>query len=122
MPAPHRERLREPGLLKPRQPAPPEQGAKPGPGPARTDVSSDREGDAVSATQTRSRFLERLQNGPAIVADGGMGALLSAAVPRLRCPEEANLRAPDACVSLHVSLINASAELIWTTTCSANQP
>src|SRR2546426_942415 len=25
-----------------------------------------------------------------------MGALISAAVPRLRCPEEANLRAPDA--------------------------
>ena len=41
-----------------------------------------------------SRFLERLRSGPPIVADGGMGALISAAVPRLRCPEEANLRAP----------------------------
>jgi len=75
----------------------------------------------VSATQTRSRFLERLQNGPAIVADGGMGALLSAAVPRLRCPEEANLRAPDAVVSLHVSFINAGAELIETNTFGANR-
>src|SRR5947199_1816890 len=121
MPAPHRERLREPGLLKPRQPAPPEQGAKPGPGPARTDVSSDREGDAVSATQTRSRFLERLQNGPAIVADGGMGALLSSAVPRLRCPEEANLRAPDAVVSLHVGFINAGADLIEANSFGANR-
>ena len=75
----------------------------------------------MSATQTRSRFLERLQHGPAIVADGGMGALLSAAVPRLRCPEEANLRAPDAVVSLHVSFINAGAELIETNTFGANR-
>src|SRR4051794_5255694 len=79
------------------------------------------EGDAVSATQTRTRFLERLQHGPAIVADGGMGALLSAAVPRLRCPEEANLRAPDAVVSLHVSFINAGAEVIETNTFGANR-
>ncbi|MBW8742550.1 MAG: bifunctional homocysteine S-methyltransferase/methylenetetrahydrofolate reductase [Acidobacteria bacterium] len=75
----------------------------------------------MSATQTRTRFLERLQHGPAIVADGGMGALLSAAVPRLRCPEEANLRAPDAVVSLHVSFINAGAELIETNTFGANR-
>src|SRR5436305_1611649 len=50
-----------------------------------------------------------------------MGALLSAAVPRLRCPEEANLRAPDAVVSLHVSFINAGAELIETNTFGANR-
>src|SRR5919201_2917323 len=68
------------------------------------DVSSESEGDEVPAqTQTRNRFLERLETGPAIVGDGGMGALLSAAVPRLRTPEEANLRAPQAVVSLHVS-------------------
>ncbi len=71
--------------------------------------------------QTRSRFLERLEHGPAIVGDGGMGALLSAAVPRLRTPEEANLRAPDAVVSLHVSFINAGAELIETNTFGANR-
>jgi methionine synthase I (cobalamin-dependent)/5,10-methylenetetrahydrofolate reductase len=75
----------------------------------------------VSATETRNRFLGRLRNGPAIVGDGGMGALLSAAVPRLRCPEEANLRAPDAVVSLHVSFINAGAELIETNTFGANR-
>ncbi|HVM16199.1 MAG TPA: bifunctional homocysteine S-methyltransferase/methylenetetrahydrofolate reductase [Gaiellaceae bacterium] len=68
-----------------------------------------------------SRFLERLRNGPAIVADGGMGALVSAAVPRLRCPEEANLRAPQAVVSLHVSFINAGADLIETNTFGANR-
>ena len=48
-----------------------------------------------------------------------MGALLSAAVPRLRSPEEANLRAPDAVVSLHVSFINAGADLIETNTFGA---
>jgi methionine synthase / methylenetetrahydrofolate reductase (NADH) len=72
-------------------------------------------------TQTRNRFLERLASGPAIVGDGGMGALLSAAVPRLRTPEEANLRAPDAVVSLHVSFIKAGAELIETNTFGANK-
>jgi methionine synthase / methylenetetrahydrofolate reductase(NADPH) len=72
-------------------------------------------------TQTHNRFLERLETGPAIVGDGGMGALLSAAVPRLRSPEEANLRAPEAVVSLHVSFINAGAELIETNTFGANR-
>jgi methionine synthase / methylenetetrahydrofolate reductase(NADPH) len=69
----------------------------------------------------QNRFLERLQSGPAIVGDGGMGALLSAAVPRLRTPEEANIRAPQAVVSLHVSFINAGAELIETNTFGANR-
>src|SRR5580765_1408258 len=79
-------------------------------------------GDGVAAaTAQRNRFLERLEHGPAIVGDGGMGALLSAAVPRLRCPEEANLRAPEAVVSLHVSFINAGAELIETNTFGANR-
>jgi homocysteine S-methyltransferase len=68
-----------------------------------------------------SRFLERLANGPPIVADGGMGALISAAVPRLRCPEEANLRAPQAVVSLHLSFVNAGAELIETNSFGANR-
>ena len=50
-----------------------------------------------------------------------MGALITGAVPRLRCPEEANLRAPEAVVSLHVSFINAGAELIETNTFGANR-
>jgi len=80
------------------------------------------EGDEVPAQiQTRNRFLDRLEAGPVIVGDGGMGALLSAAVPRLRTPEEANLRAPQAVVSLHVSFINAGAELIETNTFGANR-
>src|ERR1700704_2772409 len=67
------------------------------------------------------RFETRLREGPPIVADGGMGALLTAAVPRLRSTEEANLRAPEAVVSLHVSFINAGAELIETNTFGANR-
>src|ERR671927_1065086 len=66
-------------------------------------------------------FESRLSQGPPLVADGGMGALLTAAVPRLRTTEEANLRAPEAVVSLHVSFINAGAELIETNTFRANR-
>src|SRR2546423_5044518 len=69
-----------------------------------------------------NRFLERLSNGQVIVADGGMGALISSAVPRLRCPEEANLRAPDSVVAVHVGYIRAGAELIETNTFGANRP
>jgi methionine synthase / methylenetetrahydrofolate reductase(NADPH) len=68
-----------------------------------------------------TRFQERLRTGPPIVADGGMGALLSGAVPRLRCPEEANLRAPESVVALHASFIRAGAELIETNTFGANR-
>src|SRR5215210_1233977 len=50
-----------------------------------------------------------------------MGVLVSGAVPRVRCPEEANLRAPEAVVSLHVSFINAGADLIETNTFGANR-
>ena len=68
-----------------------------------------------------SRFEERLRTGPPIVADGGMGTLLSGAVPRLRCPEEANLRAPESVVAFHASFIRAGAELIETNTFGANR-
>ena len=68
-----------------------------------------------------SRFLERLESGPIVVGDGGMGALISSAVPRLRCPEEANLRAPEAVVSLHVSFINSGADLIEANSFGANR-
>ena len=68
-----------------------------------------------------SRFLERLAEGPPIVADGGMGALVSSAVGRLRCPEEANLRSPESVLSLHLGFIRAGAELIETNTFGANR-
>ena len=67
------------------------------------------------------RFSERVATGPIIVGDGGMGALISSAVPRLRCPEEANLRAPESVVALHVGFINAGADLIETNTFGANR-
>src|SRR5579864_803907 len=69
-----------------------------------------------------SRFLERLASGPPIVADGGTGAVLASAVPRLRCPEEANLRAPESVVDVHLGYIHAGAELIETNTFGANGP
>jgi homocysteine S-methyltransferase len=69
-----------------------------------------------------SRFLERLAAGVPIVADGGMGAILASAVTRLRCPEEANLRAPESVVDLHLGYIRAGAELIETNTFGANRP
>jgi homocysteine S-methyltransferase len=68
-----------------------------------------------------SRFLDRLASGPPIVADGGTGALLSGAVPGLRCPEEANLRSPESVVAVHTSYIAAGAELIETNTFAANR-
>jgi homocysteine S-methyltransferase len=67
-------------------------------------------------------LLDRLREGPPIVADGGTGTLISAAAPRLRCPEEANIRAPDTVVSIHLSFINAGAELVETNTFGANRP
>jgi homocysteine S-methyltransferase len=68
-----------------------------------------------------SRFLDRLANGPPLVADGGTGALLAGAVPGLRCPEEANIRAPESVVAVHASYIAAGAELIETNTFAANR-
>src|SRR5436189_3873452 len=68
-----------------------------------------------------SRFHERLAAGQPIVADGGTGVLLLSSVQRLRCPEEACLRAADTVTALHVSFIQAGAELIETNTFGANR-
>ena len=68
-----------------------------------------------------SRFEQRLSTGPIVVGDGGMGVLITSAVPRLRCPEEANLRAPESVVTLHTSFIRAGADLIETNTFGANR-
>src|SRR4026207_990915 len=68
-----------------------------------------------------SRFEQRLHDGPIVVGDGGMGVLVTSAVPRLRSPEEANLRAPESVVTLHTSFIRAGADLIETNTFGANR-
>jgi len=69
-----------------------------------------------------SRFLERLAGGgPPLVGDGGMGTLVSSAVARLRCPEEANLRAPESVLSLHLGFIRAGADIVETNTFGANR-
>jgi homocysteine S-methyltransferase len=67
------------------------------------------------------RFLARLSQGPPIVGDGGMGTLISSAASRLRCPEEANLSAPESVLSLHLGFIRAGADLIETNTFGANR-
>jgi homocysteine S-methyltransferase len=64
---------------------------------------------------------ERLRTGPVVVGDGGTGALLTTRVSRLRCPEEANLKAPEAVVGVHLAFIRAGAELIETNTFGANR-
>ncbi|HEX6701594.1 MAG TPA: bifunctional homocysteine S-methyltransferase/methylenetetrahydrofolate reductase [Gaiellaceae bacterium] len=68
-----------------------------------------------------TRFHERLERGQPIVADGGTGVLLLSSVHRLRCPEEACLRAAEAVTASHVSFIQAGAELIETNTFGANR-
>jgi methionine synthase / methylenetetrahydrofolate reductase(NADPH) len=68
-----------------------------------------------------NRFLERLATGIPLVADGGMGVLVSSAAPRVRIPEEANLRAPETVVKLHVGFIQAGADVIETNTFGANR-
>jgi methionine synthase / methylenetetrahydrofolate reductase(NADPH) len=62
-----------------------------------------------------------LHEGAVVVGDGGTGALLTAAVPRLRCPEEANLKAPEAVVKVHLGFIRAGADLIEANTFGANR-
>src|SRR5207248_4695834 len=47
--------------------------------------------------------------------------LVSSAVPRLRCPEEANIRAPESVVSIHLGYIRAGADLIEANTFGANR-
>src|SRR5919109_1477892 len=68
-----------------------------------------------------TRFLERLASAIPLVGDGGMGTLVSSAVTRLRCPEEANVRAPESVLSLHLNFIRAGAEMIETNTFGANR-
>ena len=68
-----------------------------------------------------ARAHERLLDGPPIVADGGLGAMLAAREPRFRCPEEANLRNPEAVLELHLDFVRAGAELIEANTFGANR-
>jgi methionine synthase / methylenetetrahydrofolate reductase(NADPH) len=66
-----------------------------------------------------ARTSTRLGRDP-LVSDGGMGSLLQTAVVRARCPEEANLTAPEQVVALHVAFIRAGADVILTNTYGAN--
>ena len=77
--------------------------------------------DRHGGMRAMSRFLERLATGPPLVGDGGMGTLVSSAVARLRCPEEANIRSPESVLSLHLGFIRAGADIIETNTFGANR-
>jgi methionine synthase I (cobalamin-dependent)/5,10-methylenetetrahydrofolate reductase len=66
-----------------------------------------------------ARTLDRLGVEP-LVADGGMGSPLSAAVLRARCPEEANLLAPELVLRMHLEFIRAGADIIQTNSYGAN--
>jgi len=87
---------------------------------ARPGKCADTVGSTIYSACVAGSFLDRLRGGPPLVADGGMGALVLGAVPRLRCPEEANLVAPESVVAVHASYIRAGAELIETNTFGAN--
>src|SRR5882757_5364400 len=68
-----------------------------------------------------SRLLERLADGPPILADGAMGPSIPSAVDRLHCPEEANLKAPEAVLDVHLGYIRAGADLLETNTFGASR-
>jgi homocysteine S-methyltransferase len=68
-----------------------------------------------------TELTDRLRTGPPLIGDGGTGVLLSAAVPGLRAPEEANLRAPESVISLHLGFVRAGADLIETNSFGANR-
>jgi len=62
-------------------------------------------------------FLERLRNGPVLVADGAMGTMLQAAGIPPGTPGEAwVLERPEAVVDVHRAYVEAGAELILTCT------
>ena len=64
--------------------------------------------------------VEQRLAGGVLVGDGGMGSLVSAAVPEARCPEQANATHPEVVLGLHVEFIRAGADLIQTNTYGAN--
>ena len=68
---------------------------------------------------TSSRASDRLLR-EVLVGDGGMGSLLASRLPRLRFPEEANLKAREVVLAAHVEFIRAGADVIQTNTYGAN--
>src|SRR5262245_47773583 len=77
-----------------------------------------RIGPEVSLRGMR-RTIDRLGTEP-LVGDGGMGSMLSAAVPQARCAEHANTLAPETVVRLPVDFIQAGADVIQTNTYGAS--
>ncbi len=63
----------------------------------------------------------RLIEGPPLVIDGGMGALLASLIPQLPCPEEANVQAQGTVLEAHLAFVEAGAEVITANTFGANR-
>ena len=62
-------------------------------------------------------FLERLNTGETILADGAMGTMLQAAgLERGHAPEELNLTQPEKVLAVHQGYVNAGSEIILTNT------
>src|SRR5947209_2905326 len=76
-------------------------------------------GSAAAGARCIPRSRDFAQHPKEVVRPSGLPT--GETVPRLRCPEEACLRAPEAVVSLHVGFINAGAELIQANTFGANR-
>jgi homocysteine S-methyltransferase len=68
-----------------------------------------------------SALADRLAAGRPVIGDGGLGSLLSANVPRLRCAEEASLVAPAMVLDATLGFVAAGAELVTTNTFAANR-
>ena len=67
-------------------------------------------------------FIERLRQGPPVLADGAMGTMLHASgLPINACFDELNLTHPEVVARVHRGFIEAGAELIETNTFSANR-
>ncbi|MGQ9888535.1 MAG: bifunctional homocysteine S-methyltransferase/methylenetetrahydrofolate reductase [Aggregatilineales bacterium] len=67
-------------------------------------------------------FIERLRQGPPLLADGAMGTTLHAGgLPINACFDELNLTHPEIVARVHRSFIEAGAELIETNTFGANR-
>lgn len=67
-----------------------------------------------------NNFLEYIQNGNILIADGAMGTLLSQSINSQSCVEALNLTAPEKVEQAHASYIAAGSQLIETNTFGIN--
>ncbi len=69
-----------------------------------------------------SKLIERLQNGPVLIADGATGSMLQAAgLPAGTPPEEWNVSQPEKIKALHTAYLEAGSGLVLTNTFGGNR-